>query len=168
LPSRYDYRQAEPWQRWADDQHLDLVVRVAGAATRYVAIVLGQEGIQYGLVLYPGGVFPVDSLRVGQVDTRTRMPAGTVMFYLDPPRETPKEFVAKARRYGWPADADLVPAWVIGGPEGPTDLDQTAVHRLIVAITAVLAQDQQAQVGSSSEVILPGDIHGQSTIKPIS
>ena len=48
-----EYWQVQPWRRWADDQHLDLVVRVAGVATRYVAIVLGQEGIQRGLVLIP-------------------------------------------------------------------------------------------------------------------
>ncbi|MGE5156342.1 MAG: hypothetical protein ACM3JP_02475 [Betaproteobacteria bacterium] len=48
------FRQAPPWLRRADDRHLDLVVRVAGVAARYLAIVLGQEGVQRGLILYPG------------------------------------------------------------------------------------------------------------------
>src|SRR5262245_44311665 len=33
-----EYCQAEPWLRWADDMHLDLIVRIAGAPTRYVAV----------------------------------------------------------------------------------------------------------------------------------
>jgi hypothetical protein len=88
------YRRAQPWQRWADDQHLDLLVRVAGVAARYLAVVLGEEGVQHGLVLYPGAVFPYQS-RAGDPDQlRRSLPSGTVMFYVDPPSETPPEFTA--------------------------------------------------------------------------
>jgi hypothetical protein len=166
VAAAYEYWQAQPWRRWADDQHLDLVVRVAGVATRYVAIVLGQEGIQYGLVLYPGGVFPADTLQRRTPAERVSMPAGTVMFYLDPPYETPPEFRAKAVRYGWPTDADLIPAWVVDGPDGPADLDQAAVHRSILAITGVLTHDRESPGAiTTGELILPGDTPGGFTIK---
>jgi hypothetical protein len=167
VAAAHEYWKVKPWLRWADDQHLDLVVRVARVAARYVAIVLGQEGIQHGLVLYPGAVFQADSMLRREARKRSSVPAGTVMFYLDPPHETPPEFVAKAARYGWPADADLTPAWVVGGPDGPVDLDQTAVHRLSLAIAAVLTCDaQQAANPASGELTLPGDIPGSFTIEP--
>lgn len=163
----YDYRQAEPWLRRADDQHLDLVVRAGEISARYVAIVLGQEGIQRGLVLYPGAVFPADSLLRQQTAEQATVPAGTLMYYLDPPHQTPPGFAARAARYGWPPDADLTPAWVAGGPDGgPADLDQTAVHRLVLAITAVLTHDGQphAPGPTTGEMPLPGGILGSFRI----
>ena len=96
------------------------------------------------------------------------MPAGTVMFYLDPPHETPPEFLAKAVRYGWPTDADLIPAWVVGGPDGPADLDQTAVHRLTLAITAVLTHDGESldTTLTTGDLTLAGDVPGGFTVRP--
>ena len=168
VAAAHEYRQARPWRRRADDEHLDLVVRVDGVAARYVAIVLGAEGVQRGLVLYPGGVFSAERQRGWRPGTPVEVPAGTVMFYLDPPEETPPEFVAKAARYGWPADADLVPAWVIGGPDGPADLDQTTVRRLTLAVTAVLAHDGQAraEAATTGVQVLADDSVGEYTIRP--
>lgn len=162
------YRGAQPWRRWADDQHLDLIVRVAGVAARYLAIVLGQEGIQHGLVLYPGAAFPHDSMAGEPDQMRASLPAGTIMFYLDPAPQTPPEFTGNAARYGWPADADRLPAWVTRGPEGPADLDQTAVHRLTLALTAVLAHDSQPDrtATTTGQTKLPGQVSGGFTIKP--
>jgi hypothetical protein len=162
------YRRAQPWQRWADDQHLDLIVRVASVPARYLAIVLGQEGIQHGLVLYPGAAFPDQSMVTDPDQLRTSLPAGTIMFYLDPPSQTPPEFTAKATRYGWPADADLLPAWVTRGPDGPADLDQTAVRRLTLALTAVLTHDAQPDrtATTTGETKLPAQVAGGFTIKP--
>ncbi|MBO0836499.1 MAG: hypothetical protein J2P28_13465 [Actinobacteria bacterium] len=162
-----EYRQAEPWLRWADDQPLDLVVGVAEVAARYVAIVLGQEGIQRGLVLYPGALVPAGGVPREQAGTEPSVPAGTLMFYLGLRHESPPEFAAKAERYGWPLDADLAPAWVAGGPAGePMDLDQTAVHRLILAIAAVLTHDVQPHAAdpTTGEVAFPGNITGSFTI----
>jgi hypothetical protein len=135
-------RLAAPWRRWTDQDHLDLVVRVGGIPERYVTIVIGAEGIQAGLVLYPGGALP-DGLAGWRPGAPTPVPAGSIQFYLDPPAEAPREFVAKAARYGWPADADLAPVWLTTGPHGPADLDRTAVQRLTVAIAAVLADDRR-------------------------
>jgi hypothetical protein len=136
------YRRAAPWRRWTDQDHLDLVIRVDGAAARYIAIVIGAEGVQHGLVLYPGGALP-DTLGDWRPGAPTPVPAGTILFYLDPPAEAPQEFRAKAARYGWPADADLTPVWLTTGQHGAADLDRTAVQRLTVAIGAVLAHDRE-------------------------
>ncbi|MBI1758766.1 MAG: hypothetical protein HYR62_06020 [Actinobacteria bacterium] len=136
------YRRAAPWRRWTDQDHFDLVIRVADTPARYVAIVIGAEGVQHGLVLYPGGALP-DTLGEWRPGAPTSVPAGSILFYLDPPAEAPPEFRAKAARYGWPAEADLTPVWLTTGPRGPADLDRTAVQRLTVAIAAILAHDRQ-------------------------
>ena len=159
-----DYWRMQPWLRWADDAHFDLVVRADGAAARYVAVVLGQAGIQRGLVLYPGGAFP-DDLVYSAPGSPVRLPAGTVLFYLDRPGESPPELRAKAARNGWPADADLVPVWVGGGPDGPADLDRTSVQRLTLAIAAVLADDQPTDPGKiTGEIMLAGGVHGSYSV----
>lgn len=137
-----EYCQARPWRRWSDADHLDLVVKIDGAAARYVAVVMGQEAIQRGLVLYAGAVLP-DGLRDWEPGTSVPLPAGTLLLWLDPPDEVPPEFAAKAARYGWSDDADLLPVLLIGGPDGPADLDRRSAHHLTLAIAAVLAHDQQ-------------------------
>jgi hypothetical protein len=136
------YWRAGPWRRWADHNHLDLVVRIDDTSARYVAVVIGPEGIQHGLVLYPGGVLP-DGLGDWRPGAPVPLPAGTILFYLDPPAAAPPEFVAKAARYGWPADADLIPVWLAADRHGPADLDRTNVHRLTLGIAAVLAHHPQ-------------------------
>jgi hypothetical protein len=135
-----DYCQAQPWLRWSDDADLGLVIRIDGAAARYVAVVLGQEGIQRGLALCPGGALPT-GLREWRPGTSVPLPGGTLLFYLDPPDESPPEFVAKAIRYGWPEDADIIPICMASGPDGPADLGLADVHRLTIGLAAVLAHD---------------------------
>jgi hypothetical protein len=135
------YRRAAPWRRWTDRDHFDLVIRIDGTPARYVTIVIGAEGVQQGLVLYPGGALP-DTLIDWRPGAPMSVPAGTLLFYLDPPAEAPQELSAKAARYGWPADADLTPVWLTTGQHGPADLDRTAVQQLTVAIAAVLAHDR--------------------------
>jgi hypothetical protein len=136
-----DYCRVRPWLRWSDADHLDLVVKIDGAAARYVAVVMGQEGIQRGLVLYPGAVL-ADGLSDWEPGRSMPLPAGTVLLWLDPPDEVPPEFAAKAARYGWPQDADLIPVWLVGGPDGRADLDRRSAHHLTLAIAAVLAHDR--------------------------
>ena len=159
-----DYAQAQPWLRWADDIRMDVVVRIDGVATRYIAVVIGHEGIQRGLVLYPGGVLPAD-LQDWQPGAPTLLPAGTLVCYLDPPDQAPPEFAAKAERYGWPADAALIPVWLVAGPDGTGDLDQLDVHRLTLALAAVVAHDRsRPAVRKTGEIVLAGGRRGTYSI----
>jgi hypothetical protein len=52
--------RAPPWQRSTDQDHFDPAINLDGTSARYVTIVLGAEGVQHGLVLYPGGRCPYD------------------------------------------------------------------------------------------------------------
>jgi hypothetical protein len=150
---------AEPWLRWDDTDQFDLVVKVDSEAARFVAVVLGREGIQRGLMLSPGAVLS-GQIQDWETGDAVRMPAGTLLFWLDPPGEQPDEFAAKAARYGWPNNAVLWPTWLAAGPGGLVELDPTGARRLTVAISAVLSHDQrrpQVRAGSSAtrgEVVL--------------
>jgi hypothetical protein len=85
------YRRAAPWRRWTDQDHFDLVIRIDDTPARYLTIVIGTEGVQHGLVLYPGGALP-DTLVEWRPGAATPVPAGSILFYLDPPAEAPQEF----------------------------------------------------------------------------
>ncbi|WP_432978105.1 hypothetical protein [Dactylosporangium sp. CA-233914] len=162
------YRRAAPWRRWTDQDHFDLVIRIDDTPARYVTIVIGAEGVQRGLVLYPGGALP-DTLVEWRRSAPTPVPAGSILFYLDPPADAPQEFRAKATRYGWPADADLTPVWLTTGQHGPADLDRTAVQRLTVAIAAILAHDRQPGRNggpTTGTCALSADRQGTYTLQP--
>jgi hypothetical protein len=113
------YRRAAPWRRWTDQDHFDLVIRVDDTPARYVAIVIGAEVVQHGLVLYPGGALP-DTLVEWRPGAPTPVPAGSILFYLDSPVEAPQEFVRKPPgtagrptptwpRCGWPPASTVPP-----------------------------------------------------------
>jgi hypothetical protein len=158
------YRQAQPWTRWTIAGQLDLVVRIGGAATRYLAVVIGQQDTQRGLILYPGAVVPKTD--VGEDGRPALPPLGTLLFYLDDPAEIPKEYVDKAIRYGWPADADVSPIVVVGGPEGPADLSRTGAHHMTVAIAALLAHDiDTSAVVTEGTVGLPDGSRAEYSVR---
>jgi len=93
------FAEAEPWRRLSDDVHLHMDLRVSGASTEGVGIVLGNARITYGFALYPGDAIPAAAAaRVG----KTAPPPGTLPLALDPQAALPGYLVAKARRYQWP------------------------------------------------------------------
>lgn len=114
------------------------MIRIDDTPTRYVTVVIGAGGVQHRLVLYPGGALP-DTLVDWRPGAPTPVPAGSILFYLDPPAEAPPDSVRKPPGTGWPADADLTPVWLTTGQHGPADLDRAAVQRLTLAIAASLA-----------------------------
>jgi len=69
------YRRAEPWRRWTDQDHFDLVIRIDGTPTRYLTIVIGAEGVQHGLILYPSGALP-DTLGGRQPGAKSTVQTG--------------------------------------------------------------------------------------------
>lgn len=133
-----EYCRSRPWDRWSDADHLDLRVRIGAATTRYLAVVMGNAGIQRGLALYPGAALPsgMSDWRPGDPPPT---PPGTLLLWLDPPDEVPAEFTARATRYGWPDDHGIVPLPLAVTADGPADVDRTQTHHLTVAMTAVLA-----------------------------
>jgi hypothetical protein len=140
---RYDL--AAPWERWTDSVDLAVNLRVGGRSNRYMALVLGNEGIQHGLVLYPGSsVAP--GLREWEPGREVPMPPGTLMFNLDPRSEPPPEFIAKAARYGWPSGAEMVPVFLTFAKEGPGEPGIADVRHLTVAIAAVLQHDARGPI----------------------
>jgi hypothetical protein len=163
-----DYCQARPWLRFSDVDYINMTVEIDDAAARYVAVVIGQQGIQRGLVLYPDDTLP------GRPDPRgdepAPMPAGTLLLWLDPPGEVPPEYAAKATRYGWPSDTDLLPVCLIGGPAGLADLDRRSTHHLTLAIAALLAHDRRRQAPgngitrTTGELTLPDNQRGMYSI----
>ncbi|AYY14953.1 hypothetical protein EF847_21935 [Actinobacteria bacterium YIM 96077] len=156
------YRQAAPWERWSDAVRLDLVLTVDDVAARYVAVVLGQAGIQHGLVLYPGDAVS-DELRDWQPQDPVSVPDGTLLCHFEPPTDAPAEYVAKAVRYGWPADADSMPVSLVGGPDGPGDLARRDTRHLTLGFAAVLDwdRDSQPEAATTGQLGFPDGSHGE-------
>ncbi len=164
------YRRAAPWRRWTDQEHFDLVIRIDETPARYGTIVIGAEGVQHGLVPYPGGALP-DTLVEWRPGAPVPVPAGSILFYLDfyldPAAEAPQEFRAKAARYGWPADANLTPVWLATDRHGSADLDRTAVQRLTMTIAAILARYRQPdRSGPTTGTCTLADQQGTYTLQP--
>ena len=164
------YLRAEPWARWSDVVPLGLQVMVDGTVTNYVAIVMGNAGVQRGLALYPGVTLPPGLRSPGPAPALEATPSGTLLLMLDRPGEIPDEFAGKALRYGWPAGAAYFPTWVGVGSDGPSDLAGADAHRLQVALAAVLAIDSRGPVlaegarATTGRVALADGAHGEFSI----
>lgn len=138
------YRVAEPWTRWSDVEDLSVELRTgAGDAQHFTAVVMGQAGVQRGLVLYPGEQLPAGLRSEHPPEQAPPPPAGTLMLMLDPEAETPVELVAKAVRYGWPSDGDLVPMFLTSIPAGSAEIGRDDARLLSAAIAGVLALDHR-------------------------
>lgn len=133
-----DFAEAKPWERTtATEAGHVLTVTVHDETASYAAVVLGQQGLQRGLVLYPGTELPdaFGSWRPGQPAT---VPDGTLMCYLDPPDDTVREAVNRAARYGWPGDAELFPLFMTMNEDEPADIGQREAYHLALGLAAVL------------------------------
>ena len=150
------YLRAEPWGRWSDVVPLGLQLTVDGVVANYVAIVMGNAGIQRGLALYPGMTLP-PGLRSPRPALEAT-PSGTLLLMLDRPGETPDEFAGKALRYGWSADAEYLPTFVGVGPYGPSDLAGADAQRLQVALAGVVALDSRGPVLAEVARATPGRV----------
>jgi hypothetical protein len=138
------FRRTEPWSRWSDDQHLLLsVANTDGPGEQYLAIVMGNAGVQHGLALYPGHELPASLDNVAPHDGPADASRGLIVLLLDPPEVLPPDIIARAHRYDWPDRDPLTPAYMTFGPESPEEISQTYAHVLTVALIAVLAFDQR-------------------------
>ncbi len=134
------YCRAAPWQRWSDADSLPLELTVDGELLRYVAVVIGQAGIQRGLALYPGDELP-EELQTWEPGEPAPVPEGSLVMWLDPPEDSAPDLVAKARRYAW--SEDLVPAPLSVDPDGVGELDPVDLRVLTGAAAAILAHDER-------------------------
>lgn len=150
LAQAHRFAEASPWNRWADSVELAIEVAVGGKSTRYSAVVLGNAAIQHGLVLYPGPGLPERLLDWEEGD-ELPMPAGTLMFHLDTAEKLPSELVAKAQRYGWPGDADLVPVFLTVAGSEASDPGRVEAQRVSLAIEALLQHDRRGPVMAGAE-----------------
>jgi len=149
----FEFYRAAPWTRWDDGIVLALETSVESTDGGWAAVVMGNSGIQHGLVLYPGGQLPA-GLDDWEPGFPVPMPPGTLALMLDPPSELPSDLGNKAFRYGWPPDAELVPAVLRLGREGGSDPGAADAQLLAVALAAVTALDARGPVavGSASQV----------------
>ena len=145
----FDFYRAAPWTRWDDGIVLALETSIDRTDGGLAAVVMGNAGIQYGLVLYPGGHIP-PGLDDWQPGLPVPMLPGTLSLMLDPPSNLPRDVRDKAFRYGWPPDAELVPAVLRLDPEGGSDPGEAEAQLLAVALAAVTAHDSRGPVAVGS------------------
>jgi hypothetical protein len=138
------YRR-QVWTRWADDVDLTIELGLGDDLRAFTAVVLGHEGIQYGVVLHPGDD-PSARFGSGRAKAPPAMPAGTLMCSLDPPSDVPAEFSMKANRYGWPPEADLVPVFLTVDGREPGEPGRDDVRLLTVALGAMVEHDSSGPV----------------------
>jgi hypothetical protein len=145
----FEFYRAAPWTRWDDGIVLALETSVESTDGGWAAVVMGNSGIQHGLVLYPGGQLPagLDDWAPG---LPVPMPPGTLSLMLDQPSDLPSDLRNKAYRYGWPPDAELVPAVLRLAVEGGGDPGAADVHLLAVALAAVTTHDARGPIAVDS------------------
>lgn len=160
------YAEAQPWADPSTQRlDLNLSLTVDGELTNYVPVILGHDRIQLGLVLYPGIEMPesVTSWKPGQ---DVQMPDGTLMCYLEPPEETPRESVDKAVRYGWAPGAELFPIFASIVPNGLGDISRREARHLALATAAVLQHRSKpdAEYESTGTMAFPDGRYGEYSI----
>jgi hypothetical protein len=132
------YAAAQPWTDPATNRvDLSLSITVDGELAHYVPVVLGHDRIQLGLVLYPGSQMP-QSVTAWQPGQEVAMPDGTLMCYLEPPGETPREAAGRAVRHGWPPGNGLFPIFAAIASNGLADVARRDTRHLALATAAVL------------------------------
>jgi hypothetical protein len=139
------FYRAAPWTRWHDGVVLRLEIEVDSAQKRYAAVIMGNAGIQHGLVLYPGNGIP-PGLKAWKPGRPIPNPRGTLAVMLDSPPQVPVDLFNKAIRYGWPPDADLAPVALRFGREDAGDPDATECRLMAVALAAVSAHDARGPI----------------------
>lgn len=138
-----EFYTAAPWVRWNDG--IVMTLETSLDAVRSAVVVMGNSGIQHGLVLYPGGV--PEGLADWEPGSSLPMPEGTRALLLDPPSDLPTDLRNKALRYGWPDDAELMPVVLrLEGEEGG-DPGASDARLMAVALAAVTAHDARGPVG---------------------
>jgi hypothetical protein len=164
-----EYARQQPWHDWPDELQLRARLTVGGESTSYVVAVIGREGLQAGLVLYPGRdqrdvIVPADDW---EPDQPLPFGDGSLLLHLNPPDDTVEHLAQLAVAHGWPADGQYMPVWLSAGPGGFAELERVEAVRLGLALAAVLARANRRPGPSgrlSGRVALPGGMSGSYTV----
>jgi len=168
-----EYAREEPWQVWPDDLQFTVTVTSEGNSASYVAAVIGRDGLQAGLVLYPGNDLSAVVIPAADWQPEDPLPfqEGSLLLHLNPPDDTLEDMAAKAVRYGWPSDARWMPVWLSASPEGFADLSRSDAAFLTLAIAGVLARHRRATgpkgrrtARTTGSLALPGETAGRYTV----
>lgn len=149
----FEFYCAAPWTRWDDGMVMALETSIEDTDGGWAVVVMGNAGIQRGLMLHPAGHIPT-GLDGWEPGLSVAMPSGTLSLLLDPPADLPSDLRDKAIRYGWPADADLMPVVLRFGKEGGGDPGERDAELLAVALAAVATHDARGlvAVGTARQV----------------
>jgi hypothetical protein len=134
-----DYVAAEPWHRWSDSDYFHTTLELDGDTIERFSIVLGAAGIQRGFNVVTDPKALEDAADAG--GNPLEHLEQSLIVHLDPWRETHGVLADKARRYGWPDDARLVPKILTVRGGEPADLSRTDARLLALAVRAVLDQN---------------------------
>jgi hypothetical protein len=89
----------------------------------------------------------------------------------DPAEKRPSELVAKAQRYGWPGDANLVPVFLSVAGSEASDPGRVEAQRMSLAIEAVLRHDRRRLVMAGAEtsgaLLLSEGVAGKFRIRQV-
>ncbi|HET7531115.1 MAG TPA: hypothetical protein VFJ98_09175 [Mycobacteriales bacterium] len=145
------FTDAAPWQRWSDSDWFTARFELDGKTIGRDCLVLGNAGLQHGFNVVPDAD---DLLAADRSGDHLAQLEDALIVHLDPWDDTHGMYAAKARRYGWPAQATLVPSLLTVRNGRPADLAGDDAHLLTLALHAVLTQDTRriAPVGRSAVV----------------
>jgi hypothetical protein len=156
------FAEAQPWRSFADDDLLEVELRVGASATSGLCVVLGNAGITRGLALYPHGARP-QAIMAGGIP-----PSGTMCLTLDSRVELPERIVAKARRYHWPEELALWPLFFAWTDEAAADLSAEQTILLTLALAAALSHHQEPRLAHhEGELILAEGKRGRYRVRSL-
>jgi hypothetical protein len=151
------YYKATPWKRHDDDVDFVVDFDIAGESKHYAAVVMGGAGVTYGLALYPDRVVRAD-LNDWKSSTPWPLPHGTLACTLDAWGEAPPEITARAGRYGWPVEADLVPTLFAADSPRGREFSCDDARIFSVATAALLAHDTRVVALAKNDAVTTGTV----------
>ena len=151
------FTDAAPWKRWSDSDWFQAQFQLSGETIERDCLVLGNAGLQHGFNMLPDAnslLLASDSDSTGRLAHLER----ALMVHLDPWRETHGVYADKARRYGWPNEARLVPSLLTVRDHQPADPSAKDVRLLSLGLHGVHAQDSTRLISAGHDSRATGEL----------
>lgn len=157
------YARAQPWDGIADSVPLLLELRVGARRTEMTAVVLGNSGIERGLMVTPGRGIP-EEIAEGRPGARLR--DGSLMLLLGAPDKMPPVFADRPHRYGWPDDLEELPTFSGWAGGGAHDITESEIELLTVALAGVV-EFTRSEAGKEvrGQLLLPRGSRGRYRVR---